>query len=119
MRAGLIGDGRCVRCIDRNGQIGAHLQSATMQRAHVHVGGFPGLVGMRAMLNLSFLAAIALISNLSIASAQTPAVVATEKARPAPLLSADDVPLRPNSAAVLAARPQPPAPPGEPAARAA
>jgi hypothetical protein len=65
------------------------------------------------MLKLSFLAAIALISNLSIASAQTPAAVATEKARPAPLLSADDVPLRPNSAAVRRAGHQPPAPDGK------
>ena len=63
------------------------------------------------MLKLSCLAAIAVIgaANLSIASAQTPADVATQKARPAPLLSADDVPLRPNSAAVLRAGHQPPA----------
>jgi hypothetical protein len=70
---------------------------------------------MTAMLKLSCLAAIAAISaaNLSIASAQTPADVATEKARPAPLLSADDVPLRPNNAAVLRAGHQPPAPDGK------
>jgi hypothetical protein len=67
------------------------------------------------MLKLSCLAAIAAIgaAHLSIASAQTPTNVATEKARPAPLVSADDVPLRPNNAAVLRAAHQPPAPDGK------
>jgi hypothetical protein len=67
------------------------------------------------MLKLSCLAAIAVIgaAHLSIASAQTPTDVATEKARPAPLVSADDVPLRPNNAAVLRAAHQPPAPDGK------
>jgi hypothetical protein len=63
------------------------------------------------MLKLSCLAAIAVVAaaNLSTASAQTPANVSTEKARPAPLVSADDVPLRPNNAAVARASHQPPA----------
>jgi hypothetical protein len=67
------------------------------------------------MLKLSCLAAIAVVGAalLSIASAQTPTDVATEKARPAPLVSADDVPLRPNNAAVLRAAHQPPAPDGK------
>jgi hypothetical protein len=67
------------------------------------------------MLKLSCLAAIAVIAaaNLSIASAQTPADVAAEKARPAPLVNADDVPLRPNNAAVLRAAHQSPAPDGK------
>src|SRR5262249_44513623 len=100
-----------VRCTGREGQIPRHLQFATMERAPVRVGGFPGLVGTTAMLKLSCLAAIAVIgaANLSIASAQTPADVATERARPAPFLSGDDVPLRPNRAAVLRAGHQPPA----------
>jgi hypothetical protein len=67
------------------------------------------------MLKLSCLAAIAVVgaANLSIASAQTPTDVAADKARPAPLVSADDVPLRPNNAAVLRAAHQSPAPDGK------
>jgi hypothetical protein len=65
------------------------------------------------MLKLSCLAAIAVIgaAHLSIASAQTPTNVATEKARPA--LSAGDVPLRPDNAAVLRAAHLSPAPDGK------
>jgi hypothetical protein len=64
------------------------------------------------MLNLTCLAVIAVIGPVTLyaAVAQTPAPV--ERARPAPLLEADDVPLRPSNPAVSATRQEPPAPNG-------
>jgi hypothetical protein len=63
-------------------------------------------------LKLACLAAAALISSCSAALAQTPTDAPAEKAKPAPLVSADEVPLRPSNAAVATARQQPPQPEG-------
>jgi hypothetical protein len=68
------------------------------------------------MLKLSCLAVIAVIGPVTfhVAVAQTPAPI--ERVRPALLLKADDVPMRPGSPAVSVTRQQPPVPNGKQAA---